>query len=378
MSAPAPMPDDETTTLHARTVGPGYELGPFLGRGGTAVVFEASHPDHAERFAVKILVDKRLHTTRAFGAIYEQARAIADLRSPHVVRMYDAGRTASGEPYIVMERLDGEDLAQHIRANGGVPIKEAVRLTLQVCYGLAEVHAQGLVHEDVKPSNLVLTRSSSGELSLKIIDFGTSIPADRPEERLLTGSPGYAAPEQLDGEVEVDARADVWAVGIVLYELVTGRRAFEARTLMEARTAIATKPPSPMVSPHGPVPPELLAIVRTCLEVDRTKRFATIADLGAALTVVAAKLARPEASTRVDRSRQAPTVVKKRGGWTKTRRTLVLAALGPVCALVTMSGVRLAMGSSSSATLRQAHVSSRVTPADVAAKPAPPKPPALR
>ena len=378
------LPDDKTTELHARTVGPGYELGPFLGRGGTAVVFEATHPDHPQRFAVKVLVDKRLHTTRAFAAIYEQARLIAELRSPHVVRMYDAGRTASGEPYIVMEHLDGDDLAQHIRDHGGLPIKQAVRFALQVCYGLAEVHATGLVHEDVKPSNLVLTRSESGDVSLKIIDFGTSVPAENPEERLVTGSPGYASPEQLDGQIDVDARADIWAVGIVIYELVTGKRAFEARTLVDARAAVKGSPPPPMSSPHGAVPPELETIVRCCLENDRAKRFPTIADLGAALTVLAARLAKPEgaASTtmasagrtesdvsttpstspapppRPDRSRLAPTVVTRPRDWSKTRRAIVLAAIGPICALVTMSVVRLALASTYASGLRTAHAAS--------------------
>jgi len=396
---PVLLPDDKTTELHARTVGPGYELGPFLGRGGTAVVFEATHPDHPQRFAVKVLVDKRLHTTRAFAATYEQARAIADLRSPHVVRMYDAGRTASGEPYIVMEHLDGDDLAQHIRDHGGLPIKQAVRFALQICYGLAEVHAAGLVHEDVKPSNLVLTRGDEGD-SLKIIDFGTSVPAENPEERLVTGSPGYASPEQLDGQIEVDARADIWAVGIVIYELVTGKRAFDARTLAEAVAAVKEAPPT-MTSPHGAVPPELETIVRCCLEHDRAKRFPTIADLGAALTVLAARLVKPEgaASTtmasagsppsgpsgapsssvslpiasRPDPARMAPTVVTRSRDWSKTRRTIVLAAIGPLCALATMTAVRLALASPYASGLRTAHAAS----AQVAAKDAgaPTKPP---
>lgn len=393
------LPDDKTTELHARTVGPGYELGPFLGRGGTAVVFEATHPDHPQRFAVKVLVDKRLQTTRAFAAIYEQARAIADLRSPHVVRMYDAGRTASGEPYIVMEHLDGDDLAQHIRDHGGLPIKHAVRFALQICYGLAEVHAAGLVHEDVKPSNLVLTRGDGGDVSLKIIDFGTSVPAENPEERLVTGSPGYASPEQLAGQIEVDARADIWAVGIVIYELVTGKRAFDARTLAEALTAVKESPP-PMTSPHGAVPPELETIVRCCLEHDRARRFPTIADLGAALTVLAAGLAKPEgaASTtmasagcppsgpsttpsrrvpvhgpsRADPARMAPTVLTRSRDWSKTRRTIVLAAVGPLCALATMTAVRLALASPYASGLRAAHAASTQVAAKDAGAPATP------
>lgn len=328
--------EDETTTLHVRTVGPGYELGMFLGRGGTSVVFEATHPDHAQPFAVKVLVDKRLHTTRAFAAIYEQARAIADLESPHVVRMFDAGRTPSGEPYIVMERLDGEDLAQHIRNRGALPVPDAIKLAVQVCLGLAEVHTKGLVHEDVKPSNIVVTHDAAGEPCAKIIDFGTSIPADRPEERLVTGSPGYASPEQLDGHAVVDGRADIWAVGILIYELVSGRRAFDARTLAEARLASATRPP-PMSSPHGPVPPELETIVRCCLEVDRTKRFPTIADVAAALLAIGKPI--PVRKTQ-DPARLAPTVVKSKRRWSP-RRAVVLASLGPLCALLTMGAVRL-------------------------------------
>jgi|GEM_PF-6493891 len=279
MAAPLPRRPPQQ---HATPIALGYEIGPMIGRGGTSSVFDAKRGDASTRFALKVLTDARLHGTRAFASIYDHARRVAALRSPHVVRTFDAGRLATGEPYIVMEQLPGRDLAAHVREHGAMPVPDVLRIGLQVASALAEAHAAGILHEDLKPANLVLVPCPSGAPFVKLIDFGLTIRGDDPRDRLVTGSPGYASPEQLEGALDLDGRADVWALGVVLYELVTGLRAFEARSLAEAR-AVVQQPLPAMSSPYGPVRPGVAALVARCLEVDRSRRFAWIRDVAAAL-----------------------------------------------------------------------------------------------
>ncbi len=330
----------------------GYRIGRLLGRGGLSVLFDVTHPDSNESLAMKVITDARLQHDLAADAIYTHAKAIATVDSPHVVRTLDAGRLPSGEPFVVMERLDGEDLEVRLRKDGSLPLAEAVELVMQACDGLDEAHAIGIVHGDIKPANLLVVRHRRNAC-LKIIDFAPSVPrASDPDDPLVTCSPGYASPEQLGARRDVDGRADVWALGAVLYELVTGTRAFIASSLPEMLQVIGRVPPS-MRGQRPEVPKALDIIVRRCLARDREMRFATPRHLRDALAAVAglqpiARLEEEKSSARAPtrKDNKAGPTVRTRGRFKgRIRRALFLAALGPASALVSMTLVRLVMAS---------------------------------
>jgi serine/threonine-protein kinase len=316
---------DDDMTRTTGTVVCGYRIGPLVARGGLSVLFEVTHPKLGDSLLMKVITDERIQHDLAAEAIYVHAEAIAALRSPHVVRTFDAGRLPSGEPFVIMERLHGEDLEQRLRKRGPLPLADAVRFVMQACKGLAEAHAAGIVHGDIKPGNLLVARRTRGGEALKIIDFAPSVPRPgAPDDPLVTCSPGYASPEQLGARPDVDGRADVFALGAVLYELVTGKRAFEASNLRGMLETIGRVPPSMRVL-RPEVSHALDIVVRRCLARDREARFEGALELHDALAAL---------------SRRKPRVSSGVG------RTLFLAALGPASALASMTLVRLVMASS--------------------------------
>lgn len=271
-------------------VGDRFRVGPIIGRGGMSVVYEATHIQLGQHVAVKVLGTLQSARRGAFERALIEAQATARMTSEHVVRVFDVGTTKAGHAYVVMEKLVGNDLAQEIRKGIPSPVGDAVKIVLQVCHALAEAHAAGIVHRDVKPSNLFLAMQPDKTVVVKVLDFGLAR-ADSSVAKAsgastmprMAGSPGYASPEQLGTASDVDARADVWGLGIVLYELITGRRPFEAVNLTDGLIAASTLPMPPMKSVHGPVPPAFEAIVRRCLEKDRENRFGSIMDLADAI-----------------------------------------------------------------------------------------------
>jgi serine/threonine protein kinase len=371
---------DEEKTRELHTTVCGYRIGPLVGRGGSSVVFQVTHPTVVETLAMKIITDRHLQSDLAFDAIYKHANAIAALSNRHIVRTLDAGRLPTGEPFVVMERLDGEDLAAHLAGQGPLRIEEAVRFVMQACDGLAQAHAAGIVHGDIKPGNLVVAKDAGGDSILKIVDFAPSVPrACDPNDPLITCSPGYASPEQLGARADVDGRADVWALGIVLYELVTGRRAFEATTLPEMLRVMG-RPTPVMRSPYGRVPASLEAIVRRCVLRDRELRFETVLQLRAALMMVDNEVLATEAiatpalpSPRVLpvmlTSIPTPRARVRRKPPSRLPRLLFLGALGPACALVSMTLVRLVLASNLFAPTATSSLSGQLPPQWPAAAP---------
>jgi serine/threonine protein kinase len=330
------------TDAREPTVVCGYRIGPLLGRGGLSVLFDVTHSDGHEPLAMKIITDQRLQTDLAAKAIYDHAQRIATIESPHVVRTLDAGRLPSGEPFVVMERLDGEDLEVRLGREGPLSIADAARFVMQACDGLAEAHAIGIVHGDIKPANLRVVGHRS-QPCLKIIDFAPSVPrASDPDDPLVTCSPGYASPEQLGSRREVDGRADVWALGAVLYELVTGTRAFTAATLPEMLKVIARVPPS-MRGQRPEVPEALDIIVRRCLAREPEMRFASPRHLHDALAAVTSLW--PSSRPRPSRDGATRRAARTDRSYGNLPRSLFLAALGPTSALLSMTLVRLVLAS---------------------------------
>ncbi len=266
-----------------------YRVEKILGMGGMGVVVAATHLDLRELRAIK-LIRPDAESDQSVERFLREARAVVRLRSEHVAEVYDVGRLETGAPYIVMELLEGQDLSAILKARGPLPIEEAVLYVTQACHALAEAHAAGLVHRDLKPGNLFVTRRADGSACVKVLDFGISkdTKPNRPDPEMtgakdLMGSPLYMSPEQMRSARKVDARADVWALGAILYKLLTGRAPFQAPTVPEIFAATlgkAAKPPS-IMRPH--IPAALDSIILRCLDKQLQNRFSNAAELGAAL-----------------------------------------------------------------------------------------------
>lgn len=286
-SSALPTPDVPRLSYAAGDVIAGkYRLIRLIGQGGMGVVWEA-HSDALDiRVAVK-LIHRETATPDEHQRLIYEAKAAARLVDPGVVRVFDCGETPAGDPYIVMEYLDGQDLATRLDERGRIPPIEAVRTLLPIVRALGTAHAANIVHRDVKPENVFLTRSSTAEEQPKLLDFGIA-KMEIPWEKRLTqagsalGSPNYMSPEQARGE-EVDQRADLWAMCVVLYEAITDRLPFDGNGYNAVMYSILTATPVPFPQ-LGVNEPELWEIVARGLERDRNQRWQSSAELTRALS----------------------------------------------------------------------------------------------
>jgi eukaryotic-like serine/threonine-protein kinase len=261
-----------------------YRIEAQLGEGGMGRVLAATHVELGSTVAIKILKKDALSHPEVPARFMREARAAGRLRNEHVVRVVDVGRLASGEPYMVMEMLHGHDLATRLE-RGALEPARAVEYIVQACEGLAEAHALGMVHRDVKPANLFVTQKPNGTPLVKVLDFGiATAAAGEVDHRLTTtqsviGSPSYMSPEQLRATRDVDVRSDIWSLGVTLYELLADRQPFIAPTI----TALSLKIVSDPHPPIDGIPPALMAVVDRCLAKDREARFANVSELADAL-----------------------------------------------------------------------------------------------
>jgi serine/threonine protein kinase len=268
-----------------------YRIERLLGVGGMGVVVAARHEQLDQLVAIKFVRDDALDNDEAVERFLREARSAARLKSEHVARVLDVGRLDTGAPYMVMEFLDGHDLSQALTRDGPMAVDVAASLMMQVCEAVAEAHAAGIVHRDLKPENLFLTRTVGGTPKMKVLDFGVSKSSrvgDNPQAKLtrtrtMLGSPLYMAPEQMRSSRDVDSRGDVWALGVVLFELLTGRSPFEAETMPELCLKIVSEPPLSLAQLRPAVPPSLVEVVERCLQKEKEKRFANAAELAQAL-----------------------------------------------------------------------------------------------
>jgi serine/threonine-protein kinase len=284
-----------------------YRVERVLGQGGMGVVVEATHTGLAQRVAIKFLRNEAKALAGALDRFAREARACAQVKSDHVVRVFDTGVFETGEPYIVMELLDGEDLRSAIARRGALMPMEVATFAIEACEALAEAHALGIVHRDLKPANLFVVRRADGSAVLKVLDFGisklqTSEAGMQTSANVTLGSPRYMSPEQIRTPRDVDARCDVWAMGVVMYEALAGHPPFEGEGMVGLATAIATERPSPLPQ-H--VPFGLANVVMKCLEKDRRARFGSAIELAAALRPFAAVEAQL-AADRIVRASGAP------------------------------------------------------------------------
>ena len=266
-----------------------YRVERLLGEGGMGMVVAATHVELDQLVAIKCLLREVSKNKSAVDRFAREARACAKLRGENVVHVTDVGVLESGAPFMVMEYLEGEDLGQHLQARGPLSVDDAIDYVLQACAGLAEAHAAGIVHRDLKPANLFLaTRADSGCV-LKVVDFGISklmggaTTDDLTLTQDLMGSPLYMSPEQLRSLRDVDARTDIWALGIILYELLAGAPPFQGDTLPQVCSAVLVNELPPLHERRAELPEGLAELVAKCLEKEPDSRFANVAELAEAL-----------------------------------------------------------------------------------------------
>ncbi|HWZ89167.1 MAG TPA: serine/threonine-protein kinase, partial [Polyangiaceae bacterium] len=292
---------------HAAGVVPGqillgkYRIERVLGVGGMGVVVAATHVQLEERVAIKFLLPEALGHGEAVARFVREARAAVKIKSEHVARVSDVGTLENGAPYIIMEYLEGSDLAGLVQARGPLPIEEAIEALLQACEAIAEAHSLGIVHRDLKPANLFVIRRADGTPSVKVLDFGISKLTGPPgsgsdmsmtKTSAIMGSPLYMSPEQMASSRDVDARTDIWALGVILFEILTGRIPFEADSMPQLCAMILQSPTPPLRRFRPDAPEGLERVIFHCLEKNRAQRYATIADLAAALLPFASRRAK--------------------------------------------------------------------------------------
>jgi serine/threonine-protein kinase len=267
-----------------------YRVDAVLGVGGMGVVVAATHLDLEQQVALKFMLSNSFANDEARKRFQREARAASKLRSEHVAAVKDTGLLENGSPYIVMEYLTGRDLAAEVEANGPLALAMAAECVIQACDAIGEAHANGIIHRDLKPANLFLTYRSDGSPLVKVLDFGISknnVFADGDVSMTKTsavlGSPLYMSPEQMRSSKEVDLRTDVWALGIVLYELLGGRPPFVSNTLGELMFQVMSQPAAPLASVRPEVPADVSALVDKCLAKDPAQRVANTAEIVRAL-----------------------------------------------------------------------------------------------
>jgi serine/threonine-protein kinase len=273
-----------------------YVLGRRIGEGGMANVYLARHDLLKRPTAVKLLKPARA-TDEMIARFEREVQLASSLAHPNTVEIFDYGRTADGLFYYAMEYLDGITAADLVAREGHVPVARAVHLLRQVCAGLAEAHSKGLVHRDIKPENIMVCRRGGEADVVKILDFGLVKSIATPHSRDLTrslrilGTPLYMAPERLRNPADVDARADIYAVGAVAFLLLTGRKLYAAADDLALTTRILNEEP-PRASALAPqaIPAELDILVAACLEKKREDRPQRAADLVEAFEALASEL----------------------------------------------------------------------------------------
>ncbi len=276
-----------------------------LGSGGMAVVLAAEHLELGQKVAIKMLHPQFSADPTMAKRFVREGRNAVQIQSEHVCRVTDVARRDDGTPLLVMEHLEGKDLAKVCKENGPLPISDAVEYVLQACEAVAVAHSLGIIHRDLKPPNLFLTRRVDGSPCVKVLDFGISkaLISDEALEGGLTlttnmiGSPMYMSPEQMEASSKVDLRTDLWALGMILFKLLTGKGAYRASNIAELARAIANEAPLRVRALRPEVPEGLDAAVNLCLQRDRDQRCANVAVLAASL----APFAPPRTSPLVDR-----------------------------------------------------------------------------
>jgi len=267
-----------------------YQVDKVLGEGGMGVVVAATDTQLERRVAIKFLLPEYAQHHEAGQRFMREARAAVKIQSEHIARVIDVNRMDNGSPYMVMEYLQGGDLSSVLLTRGPLPIEEATSFVLQACEAIAEAHSYGIVHRDLKPANLFLAQQPDGSSKIKVLDFGISkMTIQGSTDPSLTrtssmmGSPLYMSPEQMRSTRNVDARADIWALGVILYELLTATPPFNGESIPTLSAKILLEEPEPLRAARPDVPLELERVVLRALRKDPADRFPTISEFALSL-----------------------------------------------------------------------------------------------
>jgi serine/threonine-protein kinase len=306
-----------------------YTIERVLAVGGMGAVMAAHDMALDRRVAVKFLLPKALESPEIRERFFREARAAVSIRSEHVVDVYEVGVSSPDTPYIVMEYLPGRDLHKLLENRAPLPVPEAIDFVLQSCEALAEAHTLGIVHRDVKPSNLFVTHRPDGTPFVKVLDFGISKTMARLEEHsksltqssVALGSPLYMSPEQVRNSKVVDSRTDIWSLGVVLFELLAKRLPFDGETIPSLAAAIASDAPLSLRSLRPDVEPKLEAIILRCLEKDPARRYQKISSLARDL----AEFAEPGPRALLFERIEQPGAISPLAFESTTKRQLPLA-----------------------------------------------------
>ncbi len=340
---------DDVAAFHAGDIlAERYRVERVLGRGAMGFVVAVMDLERNERRAVKLLGRAAIAHETSVERFFREARALGRLTSEHTVRVFAAGMLEGGTPYLVMEHLEGSDLSSVMKRRGALPAHEAARYVLQACDALSEAHANGIVHRDLKPGNLFLAHREGGPPCVKVLDFGLSkqILVDGDDPRLtltneVLGSPAYMSPEQILSSRNADGRSDIWSLGVVLYQLVTGKLPFWSEDSLEVVTLVVRGTPAPPSTLRKGLPLALDGVVLRCLEKDPARRYpsaAALADALAPFVPGATPKARPPPAAE-------PTPTPSPGPIRRRRLPVIAIGIALLLALVlTVAAVTLLRG----------------------------------
>ena len=266
-----------------------YRVDRVLGEGGMGVVAAAWHKQLEQRVAIKFLLPEALDSEQTLARFSREARAAVKIRSEHVARVIDVGNLETGAPYMVMEYLEGSDLSARLKSDGPLPIQQAVEFVLHACDAVAEAHGYGIIHRDLKPSNLFVITRPDGTEAVKVLDFGISKTKGAADKGMtsthqMMGSPFYMSPEQMRSARGVDHRTDIWSLGVILFELLTGTYPFDGDTIPDLFANIINTPARLLRQVRPDAPQGLEAVISRCLQKDPDQRFTNVAELTAALS----------------------------------------------------------------------------------------------
>jgi len=309
---PAPGPISQGEIIGGR-----YRVDRIVAEGGMGIIVAATHLELEETVAIKFLRDEFASKPEVVGRFAREAKAAAKLKSEYVATVFDVGISPERGPYIVMEYLEGEDLETVLTADGRLPYGRACELMMQACEAIANAHANGIIHRDIKPANLFLVRRN-GVAVVKVLDFGVSKTAltgnvfggaiSLVKTQTLVGSPIYMSPEALRGREEVTSSSDIWSIGAVLYELITGDTAFNGASITELCAAVLETEPESMCDRVPEVPPELAEVIMKCLHKEPVGRWHSVAELVCALAPFAPARARISIERVIEISKNASLV----------------------------------------------------------------------
>ncbi len=306
-----------------------YEIMSVIGHGGMGVVYKARHQLMDRIVAIKMMKSQLISDTISVKRFQQEVKAYAKINHPHVITVFDFGVSPDGLPYIVMDYLEGHPLSDVIKKDGSVGVERAIRVLTQACEALAHAHKQGIVHRDLKPGNIVLIEYDGDPDFVKVVDFGVAKLMNAQEQRLtqtgeVCGSPVYMSPEQCLGQ-EMDLRSDIYSMGIVIYETVTGKLPLIGRTMVDtmAKQVSEMPPPFAKIRPDIYIPERLQSVVFKAMSKEPAQRHQTMDELREDLEKAIPKPARPSTLRQVEPFKAAEEVVSS--GISRT--SLILGAV---------------------------------------------------